>query len=153
MISEMTYKFLEDILSTGLIEFPPVSSEVFPSGHIPKFRDCYVTAAQAESELGLPKVAGVAFLDLAGKLYPWPHFVNMRPSGELVDISPRPDQPMLGFIRIGHHQIPPLQTVINEYDALAAQLHAPTWNDALADALTEQFRPQLVAAYNAQVKI
>lgn len=149
MISPQVHAFLNQMLSTGTVEFPPAIAEPFASGFEPHFQACHITAAKAEAEKGYPAVAGVAFLNLNGKLYPWPHFVNMRASGELVDFSPRPDQAMLGFIRIAFHQRPMMQPIIDQYNALHANAGAPVWNDQLADGLGAQHMPMLLNAYNA----
>lgn len=150
MVSDAVYGLLRELLDEGEIEFPALSNEPFQDGFIPQFRACHITAERVQSVKGYQPVAGIAFLDLNGKLYPWPHFVNMHPDVGLIDYSPAPDQPVLGFIRVAHHQIPMLQAVVDEYNALAADASSPDWSDPLAAKLHGEFMPKLVAAHSSQ---
>lgn len=83
-------------------------------------------------------IVGIEFLDLHGKLYPWPHCVNNR-DGVLTDFSGGADQPFLGFIVTGHDQIPEYNAVTKSYTDMRADRLASRWSDALAQSLSDEF--------------
>lgn len=100
---------------------------------------------QVAVELGWVPVVGVEFLDLNGKLYPWPHMVNRSPRG-LVDFSPPVDQPRLGFFETGWSEFHEWRMIIADYNEMQAAGSLPSWGDPLADELTDEFMPALAAA-------
>lgn len=142
MLSLEFYKYLEDILSTREIEYPVGTSQPLPSGFRPEHLKCHLTAMQVAIDLGCLPVVGVQFLDMNGKLYPWPHMVN-RHGGGLIDYSPRPGEPRLGFIETGWGEFHQWRAVTGAYNERAAFAGKPTWGDSRADSLSSQFLERL----------
>ncbi|MEG8019896.1 hypothetical protein [Sphingomonas aerolata] len=83
-------------------------------------------------------IVGIEFLDLHGKLYPWPHCVNER-DGVPTDFSGGADQPFLGFIVTGRDQIDQFNAVVASYTDMLNDRLAWRWSDPLAHSLSVEF--------------
>lgn len=145
MLGAQDERFLRDILTEGRIERPVPLKLAFADNFVPVHLKCHLTAMQVAIETGFEPVIGIAFIDLHEKLYPWPHVVNRRADGVLVDASPPIPDPVLGFIETGWTAISQWRRIITVYNALAGQAHAARWGDAIADRLTDDFLPGLRA--------
>ena len=143
MLLEEDYLFLRLVLEKGEFFLPEQAVLLFADDFQPTHRQCHITAMQVAVEAGFPPVPGIAFFNVNEKLYPWPHMVNRRADGVLIDCSPRPDQPMLGFAESGWAAMTHWRRVTEAYDALGRHADAASWGDPLADALTRDFLPPL----------
>lgn len=142
ILTDSLFQFLEVCLSRRPLLFPtPVDLE-FSGGWLPTHLDCYGTARRVETEFGWPVIAGITMLEKCGKLYPWPHMVNAQGEllgANLVDASPQPREPNLGFlpIRLNETQI------WNDLTAAYARAEprnamGSSWGCGLADLLTDR---------------
>jgi len=143
MLLEQDYRFLRGLLDLGDLVTPEPAHFLFSDGFAPTHLKCHMTAMQVAVETGFPPVVGIAFIDLAGKLYPWPHMVNRHRDGMLLDGSPRPDHPLLGFIETGWRSMEHWRRIVTAYDALGTRATALSWGDPLADQLTSDYLPRL----------
>lgn len=149
MLSDAAYAYLRALLTERDFVFPERAIFMFSHDFSPVHLQCHQTAMQVAIESGWPPVVGIQFIDLRGKLYPWPHMVNRRQDGVLVDCSPKPDHPVLGFIETGWAEFAEWRQVIADYDALGAYADKPCWGDALADRLSEEFLHPIQSALMA----
>ncbi|MBK8631109.1 MAG: hypothetical protein IPN84_13200 [Sphingomonadales bacterium] len=93
-------------------------------------------------------MAGIAFLDKAGKLYPWPHMVNLQGQSLtdiLVDASPGTIEPNLGFLPIRLNETEAWNKITVAYTNLLGASLCPRWGDEHADALSDEFLESLRA--------
>jgi hypothetical protein len=144
-------------LRTWLLErpvlYPRHISLEFPNGYEPKHLRCYDTARQVHSLTGWPVVAGIAFLDKSGKLFPWPHMVNLQGNkltDLLVDASPTTVERNLGFVPIRLNETEAWNQITKAYQKFGAEAAlGDRWGDPNADALTDEYYGPLVAREDA----
>jgi hypothetical protein len=142
-LSAEIHSVLVDWITTRPIVHPRPFNAPFPNGYQPIHLKCYRTAQNVEECFGYPIVAGIRFLDKIGKLFPWPHMVNAtgpRLIDGLVDASPIPDQPDLGFVPIKLNETELWNQIVAAYAAASSEAaNGQSWNCPRADDLTERF--------------
>jgi hypothetical protein len=146
MLNDFLYGFIDECLQTRPLFFPRPVSPVFPDGFKPRHLDCYGTARKVHEVKGYPVIAGLAFLDKDGKLYPWPHMVNaVGPTlaDGLVDASPVPDQRNLGFVPVKLTETKAWNAITAAYMQMPGMGSGSRWQDANADKLTQEYLPWL----------
>jgi hypothetical protein len=148
MLSEEGYEYLKSLLGKGKIVFPERAVFMFSEDFIAAHLKCHQTAMQVAVESGFPPVVGIQFIDLNGKLYPWPHMVNRRQDA-LIHCSPRPSEPVLGFIETSWEELPQWRQIVVEYNDLASHVDKPHWGDPYADLLTAEFMAPIRASLQA----
>ena len=134
-LSEELYDYLRILLLKRPIVYPQPATIC---GFRPEFLKCHVTADEVQRRWGWPMIVGIEFLDLHGKLYPWPHCVNER-GGVLTDFSGGANQPFLGFIVTGHDQIEQFNAVVASYNDMLYDRFASRWSDPRAHSLSDEF--------------
>ena len=144
-LSTNLYEYLRRLLLTGPLLYP---QPYRIPGYQPVFLKCHETAAYISNRFGWPWQPGIQFLDLGGKLYPWPHYVNNR-DGQLADFSGGAAQPFIGFVPTT--EVTLLQPIIDSYTRMLGAFpdvvrQAQTWDDPLAQRLSEEFFLYLKAA-------
>lgn len=142
MLSDAGYDYLKALLSSRAPLFPEQAMFMFSGDFQAVHLQCHLTAMQVAVESGHPPVIGIQFIDLHGKLYPWPHMVNRR-GDTLIDCSPKPNQPVLGFIETGWDELPQWRRIVTDYNELGSRAEKPSWGDPLADQLSTAFLGRL----------
>lgn len=145
LMTEDIFAYLRRLLSSCPVTHPITYPYAFMGNFRANHRQCHLTAMQVGIEAGHDPVLGIEFLDLNGKLYPWPHMINRGPMG-LVDHSPPPEQPKLGFVETGWAEFAQWREVTRIYDILERSAQQPRWGVPAADALTDDFLAVLRAS-------
>jgi hypothetical protein len=138
-ISRYLHDYLRNLLEAGPLSYPQPAT--LP-GLRPHFRQCHIVAEMVQNQRHWPMVVGIQFLDLFGKLYPWPHVVNQR-DGQLLDFSGGADQPFLGYVVTGFDQVNEFNAIVAAYDTMNADQQSPRWTDPLAQSLSDDFLERL----------
>jgi len=143
MLSPGLHSLLVDWIANRPTLYPMRFTGTFPDGFRPTHLKCYATTKKVHEHFGHPIIAGIALLDKLGKLYPWPHMVNAigaQLKDGLVDASPVPDQPNLGFVPIQVTETSAWNEITAAYLSAspAAQL-GPRWGCSYADDLTDKY--------------
>ncbi|HEX8512127.1 MAG TPA: hypothetical protein VF688_03380 [Allosphingosinicella sp.] len=137
------HALLVDWITNRPIFYPTRFTGTFPDGFRPTHLKCYATTKKVYEHFGYPIIAGIALLDKDDKLYPWPHMVNATGShlkAGLVDASPVPDQPNLGFVPIRVNETLAWNEITTAYlSASRAAQFGPRWGCNWADDLTDRF--------------
>lgn len=139
MLNSSLFALLNEWLSNRPLFYPTVVLLKFPDGYVPVHKKCYRTACKVSNWKGYSIVAGIRFLEKAGKLYPWPHMVNAVSSticDGLIDASPAVNEPDLGFVPIRSNETSAWNEITKAYDKLFQHVDSPEWNDPFADTLT-----------------
>jgi|GEM_PF-2061389 len=144
MLSETTYSYLRTLLATRKVTFPEQAIFMFSEDFVAAHLKCHLTAMHVAVEWGYPPVIGIQFIDLHGKLYPWPHMVNRR-DDTLIDGSPKPNHRVLGFIETSWDELAEWRGIVAIYNEMAHSAELPNWGDPLADRLTAEFMDGLQA--------
>lgn len=151
-LSEQLYVLLNGWLEHRPILYPKSVLLPFGEGFVPTHLDCYGTARKVHEQFGWAVIAGIQFLDLAGKLFPWPHMVNLNGEGfpwGLIDASPEPDQSKLGFVPIRLDETKFWNDITSAYMAAeVGNANGPSWGCPLADGLSARWYQVLLARSN-----
>lgn len=143
ILSPQLHGLLTEWLDNRPIYFPERFSKPLPAEFVPQHLDCYGTARTIHANFGYPVIAGIRFLDKAGKLFPWPHMVNAlgpRIADGLVDASPIPDQTDLGFIPIKVTETSAWNEITAAYHtATPAAATGSSWGCQYADDLSHRY--------------
>lgn len=148
VLADGLYQLLTHWLWTRPILYPRAIALTFESGFVPEHLRCYETAREVHRMTGWPVIAGIALLDKGGKLFPWPHMVNLQGAtlhDFLVDASPPQMERNLGFVPIRLDETEAWNQITFAYDRFSETGDAPRWGDANADALTDEFLSPLTA--------